>query len=264
MWGVKWCVSDFLVYLGLFRVLQSGHAVSWAWPAFAVPFLAMTGALAVACFVKVYGVVFLGAPRSDACRDAHEPPASMIAPMAILAAGCFFIGLAPGAILPLMGRAIAAWAPGTDPQLLLLAPTEWISAVGGALLGGAALAFLWLRRRAVSAPRAGTWDCGYPAPSARMQYTASSFGQFLVGQFAWALHPRVHKPQLAGLFPPPARLDTHVEDVALRKGVVPAWRWTVRVLSQLRFLQQGNIQLYVLYVAAFAVAMLAVSMGIQP
>ena len=258
-------VSEFLIYLGLFQVLQSSHAaVFWAWPAFTVPFLAMTGALAVACFVKVYGVVFLGEPRSDACRGAHEPPASMTAPMIVLAAGCFLIGLLPWAVLPFMGRAISAWAPGTDPLLLSMAPVGWISAVGGALIGGAALAFLWLRRRGGSAPLAGTWDCGYAAPSPRMQYTASSFGQFLVGQFAWALRPRLHAPRLEGPFPAPARFETHVEDVALQRGILPAWRWSLLAFGRLRFLQQGRIQVYVLYMAVFAVALLAVSMGLQP
>lgn len=254
-------VSEFLIYLGLFQVIQSSHAVSWAWPAFTVPFLAMTGALAVACFVKVYGTVFLGNPRSDACRGAHEPPASMIAPMIVLAAGCFFIGLVPWAVLPFMGRAVAAWAPGTDPQIMSMAPVGWISTVGGSLLAGTALAFLWLRRRGASAPRAGTWDCGYAAPSTRAQYTASSFGQLLVSQFAWALRPRIHKPRLAGPFPGPARFESHVEDVMLKKGVVPAWRWILRTLGQLRCLQRGSIQLYLLYIGAFAVVLLAVSMG---
>ena len=257
-------VSEFLIYLGLFQVLQSSHAVSWGWPAFAVPFLAMTGALAVACFVKVYGVVFLGEPRSEAGRDAHDPPAPMIAPMVVLAGGCFFIGLVPWAVMPLLGDAVSAWAPGADPQILSMAPMGWISAAGGSLLGGAAVAFVWLRRRAAAAPRAGTWDCGCPAPSPRMQYTASSFGQFLVSQFAWALRPRVHKPELAGLFPAAGRFESRVDDVMLKKGVAPAWRWSLRAMGRLRFLQQGRIQVYVLYVAAFAVVLLAVSMGIHP
>ena len=257
-------VSEFFIYLGLFQVIQSSHAVSWGWPAFSVPFLAMTGALAVACFVKVYGVVFLGEPRSDAGKGAHDPMVSMMVPMAVLAVACFFIGLVPMAVLPILGHAVSAWAPGTDPQLLSVAPMKWVSAAGWAVLGGAALAFCWLRRRAASAPRAGTWDCGYAAPTPRMQYTASSFGQFLVGQFAWALRPRVHKPRLAEPFPAAARLETHVEDVTLHQGVMPAWRFILRFLGHLRFLQQGSIQLYVLYVAVFAVMILTISMGVRP
>jgi NADH:ubiquinone oxidoreductase subunit 5 (subunit L)/multisubunit Na+/H+ antiporter MnhA subunit len=224
----------------------------------------MTGALAVACFVKVYGAVFLGEPRSGACREAHEAPASMVAPMAILAAGCMFIGLAPVAVLPLLERALSAWAPAADLRILPLVPVGWISVAGGSLLGGAALVFFWLRRRAASVPRVGTWDCGYAAPSPRMQYTASSFGQFLVTQFAWLLRPRIHKPPVTGAFPVAARFESHVEDMVLRWGVTPAWRWTLLALGRLRFLQQGRIQVYVLYVAAFAVVLLAVSMGMHP
>ena len=60
------------------------------------------GALALACFVKVYGAVFLGTARSEAAEQAHEAPASMIAPMAVLAGCCFVIGLLPVVIVPLL------------------------------------------------------------------------------------------------------------------------------------------------------------------
>src|SRR5262249_6624660 len=167
--------------------------------AFAVPALALIGTLAVACFVKVYGAVFLGMARSDHVQDAHESGLTMIAPMAVLAFFCFLIGLAPALAAPMLDQAIAAWAGQSirsEPPLAALAPLGWISAAGvllvALLLGGAILLRGLLRGR-VAEPT-GTWDCGYAAPSPRMQYTASSFAQMLVGLFSWALWPRTHEP----------------------------------------------------------------------
>src|SRR5262249_56753400 len=73
-------VSEFLIYLGLFGTLGDGEGSSFAAAAFAAPALALIGALAVACFVKVYGAVFLGTARSDHARHAHESPPTMIGP----------------------------------------------------------------------------------------------------------------------------------------------------------------------------------------
>jgi len=89
-------VSEWLVYLGLFDAVGSQSPVVWA----AIPaviLLAMTGALALACFVKVCGVVFLGLPRTDAAQRAHESGWFMRAPMLVLATLCVAIGLAPAA-----------------------------------------------------------------------------------------------------------------------------------------------------------------------
>ncbi len=93
-------VSEFLIYLGLFGTLGNGEGASFAGAAFAAPALALIGALAVACFVKVYGAVFLGTARSEHARHAHESPPSMLGPMGVLVACCFLIGLAPLLIAP--------------------------------------------------------------------------------------------------------------------------------------------------------------------
>src|SRR5205085_822011 len=80
-------VSEWLVYLGLFDAVAERGGATWA----AIPAavcLAMTGALALACFIKVCGVVFLGLSRSDAAARAHECGWSMRAPMLLLAIPC--------------------------------------------------------------------------------------------------------------------------------------------------------------------------------
>jgi len=192
-------VSEFLVYLGLLRAV--GGERIWLWGALGASALALIGALAVACFVKVFGAAFLGQARSDRVSRAHESGLAMTAPMGVLAASCALIGLLPVAVRPVLDQAFVSWAPemALARAPLAAAPLGLLSIAGASLLallvaGSLALARLTRQARAV---RAVTWDCGYAAPSARMQYTSSSFAESLVGLFAWALRPRVHARQRA-------------------------------------------------------------------
>jgi hydrogenase-4 component B len=250
-------VSELLVYLGLFRATLLGHDPLWLVGVFAAPALALVGALAVACFVKVFGAVFLGTPRSDHAWGAEEALAPMLAPMAVLAAACFFIGSGSVIVVPILDRAIAAWSGLAAPSLVGVAPLVTVSAVSGALLLTLLAAGAWLLRSRRSARRdVGTWDCGYAAPSARMQYTASSFADSLVQLLGWALRPETHPPRLGTVFPGAAQFHSHVPDVVLDRGVRPAFTLIGRVAARLRPLQRGNVHLYLLYIVATLLALL--------
>jgi hydrogenase-4 component B len=271
-------VSELLIYLGLFRTMGSGGPPSWAGAAFAVPALALIGALAVACFVKVYGAVFLGVKRSAHVAEAQESGLLMIAPMAVLASACVLIGLAPVLAAPLLEQGITAWTGepiGADFSLTALAPLGWISftglvlivfLLGGSLLLGARIRRYGSRIRKNAGPRilakaatAGptvTWGCGYLAPTPRMQYTSSSFAQMLVGLFAWALRPKTKEPQVRGIFPAATQFHSDVPDAVLEEAVWPATRLLVRVASGFRIFQQGSIQAYLLYIFVILMVLL--------
>lgn len=251
-------VSEFLLYLGLLRPLTAAMP-SVAAAALAVPALALIGALALACFVKAYGAVFLGSARSEATRETHEAPASMLAPMAVLVACCLAIGLAPGAFLPLFDSAVMAWMGGASTvSVTALAPLDWITVVGlllawMLLLGGG---LLWWRLRHGMVVAAPTWGCGYRAPTQRMQYTSSSFAQLLVGLFTWALRPRTHQPRNLPLFPQKTTFHSVVSDTVLDDAVLPVFRFGAWLFSWPRVFQRGSVQTYLLYVFAALVALL--------
>ncbi len=254
-------VSEFLIYLGLFGTLMEDGGSSYAGAAFAAPALALIGVLAVACFVKAYGAVFLGTARTAHARHAHESPRNMLAPMGVLAACCFLIGLAPLLIAPILQQGVSAWAPNlkeASPRLATLAPLVWITVMGlllivALLLGGAVL---WRRldRRVVE--EGVTWGCGYVAPTPRMQYTSSSFAQMLVGMFGWVLRPRTHRPKDLPLFPPETYFHSEVPDTVLDEVVLPTFRFTAWLFSWFRILQRGNIQIYLLYIFLALIALL--------
>lgn len=251
-------VSEFLIYLGLFRTLEAG-APYQSTVALAAPALALIGALALACFVKVYGAVFLGGARSEACQHAQEAPASMLVPMGVLVACCLALGLAPGLVLPVFERATSAWLPELRAvPLATYASLGWIT-VMGCLLAAVVFvvgALLWQRLAQGLVVDAVTWGCGYNAPTRRMQYTASSFAQMLVGLFAWALRPRTHKPGTLPLFPQRSHFHSHVPETVLDVVVLPVFRLSGWLFSWLRVVQRGNVQAYLLYVFAALLALL--------
>jgi len=254
-------VSEFLIYIGLFRTLTPDGGPALAWPAFAAPALALTGALAVACFVKVYGAVFLGLPRTDESRHARESGAPVTGPMAVLGLCCAGIGLAPALAAPALARGVSAWAPevgDAGESLRRLAPFEWVTGLGLGLVAALAVgagALGW-RVRAGGAVAGPTWGCGYAAPTPRMQYTSSSFAQMLVRLFAWALVPRARRPHRLGLFPAKSEFHSEVPDAVLDRAVLPGARLGAVLLAGLRVIQQGSVQAYLLYIFVTLVLLL--------
>jgi len=240
-------VSEWFVYLGLFKSALSGGTAAMI----GVPVLAMIGALAVACFVKVYGTVFLGAPRTAAGDRAHEAPISMRLPMGVLAASCVLIGLAPVLVTPVLDATVACWLAGTGTVAApvgQLAPVGVLGVLAVSLTAGLAGVVLLLRRCG-GAPRPGlTWDCGYARPTSRMQYTAASFAQTIVRLFIRVLHPRGQRPRVTGLFPLPTRMHSRVDDAVLDRVLLPAGQRLEGWFNWFHRFQRGLTQHYVLYV----------------
>ncbi len=253
--------SEWLLYLGLFQTLGQGGAPGLPAAALAVVALAAAGALAVACFVKVLGAVFLGAPRAEAtARAAHDPDAAMLGPMALLAGGCAALGLAPFLATPLLDAAVRSWFPpaAAASSLASAAPLACFTVADLALLAlaGAVLALLRAALRKQAVRRGPTWDCGYARPTARMQYTGSSLGNSLVRLTSFLLWPRDCRTALRGLFPRPSAFKSLVPDAVLDRLATPLFLAAGRYLPRLRVLQQGQTHLYVLYILIVMIVLL--------
>jgi hydrogenase-4 component B len=250
-------VSEWLIYLGLFDAAVSRGPSAWAATPAAI-MLAMAGALALASFAKAAAVVFLGAPRTPAAVHAHECGPAMRGAMLALAGCCVAIGLAPVLVWPAMSRATGVWHPAWN---LATAPAP-LATLGAlhvvlAIVGVAAAAGLWRLARARGLRRALTWDCGYAAPTARMQYTSGSFAGIATGWFWWILRPerRLRRPR--GLFPASARLVERTPETVLERLLTPAGDAVLRVSTAVRRLQHGKLQSYILYLVAGLVAVAA-------
>jgi hydrogenase-4 component B len=253
-------VSEWLVYLGLFEATMVQGPSAWA----AIPaaiLLGVTGALALACFVKVCGVVFLGAPRSPAAAHAHESGPAMCGAMVLLGAACVAIGLAPVVFWPAVLRAVDTWNPawaGADTPVAL--SSLGLFHVTLAVLALAAAAWLWQRARRGGLARALTWDCGYARPTSRMQYTAGSFAGIITEWFAWILRPVRHEHRPTETLPVSAHFSEHTPETVLEYAVEPAGGVVLRLSTAARRLQHGRVQAYLLYLliglAALAVVVL--------
>jgi len=253
-------VSEWFVYLASLRVWASGEQHA-AWAALAAPALALVGGLAAACFAKVHGTVFLGVPRSESARKAHESPAAMLLPMAALALACAAIGLLPAAVLPALRRGAAAWArlaPEAlgEPSARAMSAASRISVAAAALILLAGAIAVWRRPRA-RGPETETWGCGFTAPTPRMQYTGSSFAEMLTLRFGWAFFPHARAVPPRGPFPRQGSFSSHVPDTVLDVALVWVVRRTSQTAERLRRLHSGQVQGQALLVALALLALFA-------
>jgi hypothetical protein len=131
-----------------------------------------------------------------------------------------------------------------------LAPLDWIAGIAATLVGAlvltSALLFWLIRNGPVTA--GPTWGCGFAAPTARIQYTASSFAEMLTGLFAWVLRTRKSRPHDLPLFPQHAAFHSETPDAVLDEGILPSFRFAAWLFSWIRVVQQGNMQMRLLYI----------------
>lgn len=240
-------VSEWLIYLGMLDA-AAGHARVAVAMVPATIALGVTGALALATFLKASAVVFLGAARTQAAARAHECGWWMRVPMLCLAATCVCIGLVPLAVWPFIQQPLGAWNPewrGGDPP----APLATLGSVQFALVAllTAASSALWIRARANGLRRALTWDCGYAAPTARMQYTGGSFSALAVGWLAWALRPERRLRWPRGPFPHRADHVERIPETVLERAIGPVSDVVMAASAWMRRRQQGRLTDYMLY-----------------
>ncbi len=234
----------------------------------AASMLALTGGLAAACFAKAFGVTFLGRPRSGHAEHATESPAPMIAGMALLAAACVALGLAPGFAMPLLDRPTTELLGGLGASAVVTANGPLVLSAGGALAGReatsismtaaaallaalAAVAWVvrgWPRR----APRrlAPTWTCGM-TPTSRFDYTATAFAKPLRLIFAAVYRPRREIFRETGASPYVVRFlgyTGEVVDLAETVLYVRLKHWITTSAHEIRVFSTGRVHGYIGFV----------------
>ena len=245
-------VSEWLTFQA---ILLSPGLPSWGLK-FLVPavgaLLAMSAALAAACFVKAFGVTFLGRPRTVAAERAQETDALSLAAMFLFAALCLVAGVLPGLFIDALAPVVEVLV---GERMPVQRGVEWLSIVPIAesrssyngllvflfmLLSGSVAAFVIHRLASDQLRRGPAWDCGYPDASPHTQYTADSFAQPIRRVFGTTLfQAREH----VDMPPPgdtrPARLVVVMRDLIWDAfyGRVAAWISTVAErLNHLQFL----------------------------
>jgi hydrogenase-4 component B len=199
--------------------------------------LALSAALAATCFVKAFGITFLGRPRTRAAEAAQEVDRLSVAVMFALALLCFLAGILPGFIIDRLGPVVHALVGEMLPPQSGLA---WLSIVPIAasrssyngmiilifLVSSATLTALFIHRFATRATRrSAIWDCGYPQLSPATEYTSSSFAmpiRRVFGTTVFAVSEKLDMP------PPGATRAAHFHV----KVFDPAWRYAYGPLAR--------------------------------
>ncbi len=264
-------VSEWLTFQA---ILVSPQLPQWSLK-FAVPavgaLLALAAALAAACFVKAYGVVFLGRPRTPVAATAHEVDRFSLTAMFALAVLCVFAGILPGFVIDLLSSVTAMLTGATLPKQ---AGLPWLSIVPLAesrssyngliifafLLSAGTLAALVIHRFATRATRrSAIWDCGFPLDSPATQYTSSSFAmpiRRVFGASVFQVIEHVDMPQpgemRAGHF------QVRVRDPAWRFAYGPLARAVTRAAQRLNQLQFLTVRSYLTLVFSALIALLLV------
>jgi len=223
--------------------------------------LAVTAAtLALAAFgvVRIAGIGWLGAPRSEAARRAVAPARALRGPMAILATLALAAGCLPGQLAHVLSRPLALLVPGADPARVeaLIAPLGGI-ALATLLIVSALAAVRWLQTRRASVRTAPTWDCGYERPTPRMQYTASSLSAPLTGSLRSMLRPQVRSAGLGRRWPAVASWESRTFDRTMSDVYRPAMERMAGLFARLRGLQEPHVTTHLRYLLLALLVVLA-------
>ena len=266
-------MSEWLTYQSLLAGFGTTPSLTRLLFPMAGALLALTAALAAACFVKAFGITFLALPRSREAEDACEVGPSMRIGMGILAAGCIALGLGASWVLP-------AFDPITEQALGVRVSPALMAANGFAISAGAARAgtvstagmaamlvllcivpaLLWLawgrKTRRATGP---VWDCGLPGLTSANEYTATAFSKPLRMIFSALYRPRREiqaEFEVSPYYPTAIRFESEIEPAFEKRLYDPIKDRILALAGRMRAVQAGSIHAYLVYIFIALIALL--------
>ncbi|MBI3683245.1 MAG: hydrogenase 4 subunit B [Acidobacteria bacterium] len=254
-------VSEWLTY----QALLAGFGATGSLTRIMFPvtgaLLALTSALAAACFVKAFGITFLALPRSAEAAEAREAPLSMRFGMGVLAAGCLALGLGATWFLPLFDT-VTEQALGVRVSSGLVTADGWSLNAGGAVSTAgiavaltllapipALLTLLW--KRGGDRRTGPVWDCGLPGLTAANQFTATAFSKPLRMVFSAVYRPRREIQadfEVSPYYPRAIRFESEIEPT-FEKGLYNPLRSAILAIAdRFRAIQAGSVHAYLAYI----------------
>ncbi len=261
-------VSEFLIYFGSFKCITVSSLSVVVSSLLAITGLAFIGALAAACFTKVFSIVFLGSARSASAEKAAEPGKMMRAGMVFLAVLCVLTGISMPLIIPCFHgllTEVSGLAFSEIDMFLSQAKTTFvfINKIYAVIAVVFTCAFL-LRKKILAGKivrTAPTWDCGYSHPSAKMQYTGSSFVQPITDFFNFILRAGKKTELSSDIFPKKISLRFESQDIFMRYIYEPLSEKIYSLIMKLRWIQHGRLQVYILYIVATLLVLIIWKLG---
>ena len=260
-------VSEWMLFQALLQGFTAATTLSRLVFPVAGALLALTSALAAACFVKAFGITFLALPRGAGAEKAHESPALMLVPQGVLAGMCIALGLAPGWVLQVL-RGVAGSLPGVRPAPEMV--RGWFAIapgpghfdhlappfVAGAVLVGLALAGAMSLGVGYAVRRVPTWGCGGEL-TARTEYTATAFSKPLMMIFGAVYRPTREVVTVGEAhFPREVRYRSEIEPTFERFLYGPLTRGVLGAAERMKVIQAGSLHAYLAYVLVLGIVLL--------
>ena len=258
-------VSEWLTYQALLAGFGTTQSLTRVMFPIAGSLLALTAALAAACFVKAFGITFLALPRSEEAAGAAEVDGSMRLAMSLLAAACVALGLGATWFLPAFDP-IVQQALGIRMSSTLIAGSGFVISAGGPHSGTISTAGIGLMLFALCAIPAGlwfawgrnsrratgpTWDCGLPGLTADNEYTATAFSKPLRMIFAALYRPRREiqaEFDVSPYYPTAIHFESEIEHPIEKRIYDPIKERILALAGRMRGLQAGSIHAYLAYI----------------
>ncbi len=260
-------ISEFLIYLGMFKSFPESTLYFSILLLVSLIGLTLIGGLAIFCFTKAFGIVFLGQARSTQAEGAHEVSRNMLIPSLLAAAAILAIGLGSALfvrpVMNITSNLSGISLPGlfTDDLLKTLGR---ISLTGGLFIGLVVIIAAWryfhLQKKVVTA--GPTWGCGYTAGDEKQQYTASSWADNFSSLANPVLGTKKQEIPIreTDLFPKKRTFATHPRDLFKSGMIEKPVDWLLNIFKKIAFMQTGQIQHYILYAFLFMLVILLLTM----
>ncbi|MEI6274684.1 MAG: proton-conducting transporter membrane subunit [Prolixibacteraceae bacterium] len=257
-------ISEFILYTGLYSWLSGGTLFSLLAAIFSTVGLVAIGGLAIICFTKAFGIIFLGKERHTLPSSCREVPILQLLPGYLLAGLILLIGLFPMAFIRILEKPVSLFTghlfvePNSLPanafdSLQSISRASWILIV-------LTIGLFFVRRYILGKSKLTsntTWGCGYVAPDFKQQYTASSFVRSYSKLFAPVLLVEKEEELLHGIFPGKVKYHTIANDKVEKWLIDPILKFYKNFMGRFVFLNNGKLQFYILYGIFFILAVLS-------
>jgi formate hydrogenlyase subunit 3/multisubunit Na+/H+ antiporter MnhD subunit len=255
-------VSEFLLYMGLLMGIKSLGVAYITLMIFSIAGLALVGGISMVTFTKVFGTIFLGSPRTHLHHEPKEVVWIMRLPQYLLLMIMLSVGIFPSFYFSAVSSIVAMFLPAAAFNQFEIPPPlmDSLAATGryGLLFVALVLLLLYIRRRFSlqhGEKKASTWGCGYAIPTPKMQYTGKSFSKSLGKLLNFIVLEKKKYKEISGsdIFPKKRKHSSHYRDLFEIKILNVIVDRLLFSLNYFKFIQNGNIQLYILYGIFFIV-----------
>jgi len=253
-------ISEFLIYSGLFHGFTKDIYTLMFLLLFIIISLVVIGGLAVICFTKAFGIIFLGTPRDSKIQYQSNDSWYKNFPLIIIALSIVAIGILPSIVLIPLSRVVSLFTSDLEAvqYLTLTTPIQQVGWIAGLLI--LSILAMWLVKKLTqqqqNVRQHVTWGCGYTGNMQKMQYTASSFVRTYrkLAEPILLVHKKKEYPK--EIYPKKIIHQTHADDHVEHLLVNKPTQAIRKLLNYFAFIQNGNIQLYILYGFVFLIVVI--------